>query len=88
MKWISGECDSDRLVIFTLRQQLGLSGGNQLCGELTGQHGLLITITINITININININFCLKFTWKWTPSLFWTQSDFLPLSATLAGPR
>ena len=47
----SGECDSDRLVIFTLRQQLGLSGGNQLCGQLSGQHGLsFFVFIINTTI--------------------------------------
>ena len=28
-----------RLVIFTVNQDIGLSAGNQLCGNLTGQHG-------------------------------------------------
>ena len=35
-----GECDEDRMVIFTVSPDIGLSGGNQLCGNLTGQHGL------------------------------------------------
>ena len=38
-----GECDLDRLVIFTVNQDIGLSGGNQLCGNLTGQHSELNT---------------------------------------------
>ena len=33
-----GECDLDRLVIFSVNQDIGLSGGNELCGNLTGQH--------------------------------------------------
>ena len=31
--------DLARLVIFTVNQDIGLSAGNQLCGNLTGQHG-------------------------------------------------
>ena len=33
-----GECDLDRLVIFSVRTELGLQGGNTLCGNQTGQH--------------------------------------------------
>ena len=28
------------MVLFTVNSDIGLSGGNQLCGNLTGQHGM------------------------------------------------
>ena len=45
-----GTCDLDRLVIFTTNQDIGLSGGNQLCGNMTGQHGESQHWTMNPTI--------------------------------------
>ena len=33
-----GRCRGDRLAIFTKKQDLGLSEGNLLCGDMTGQH--------------------------------------------------
>ncbi|TRY79968.1 hypothetical protein TCAL_16014, partial [Tigriopus californicus] len=33
-----GQCSSDRMAIFGGRNQFGLSEGNLLCGDLTGQH--------------------------------------------------
>ena len=44
-----------RLVIFTVNQDIGLSAGNQLCGNLTGQHG---NNKDDITLNILINSKF------------------------------
>ena len=37
----------DRLVIFTMNQDIGLSAGNQLCGNLTGQHGNITKTTFS-----------------------------------------
>ena len=34
-----GLCRGDRFAIFTTRQNLGLSEGNLLCGDMSGQHG-------------------------------------------------
>ena len=33
-----GRCRGDRLAIFSKNQKLGLSEGNLLCGDMTGQH--------------------------------------------------
>ncbi|XP_023321969.1 uncharacterized protein LOC111696566 [Eurytemora carolleeae] len=41
-----GECDGDRLAIFTSQQNLGLYQGNTVCGNLTGQH---MYIPVNAT---------------------------------------
>ena len=41
-----GTCDLDRLVIFTVNQDIGLSGGNQVCGNMTGQHSELQSLII------------------------------------------
>ena len=34
-----GLCRGDRFAIFTTKQNLGLSEGNLLCGDMSGQHG-------------------------------------------------
>ena len=39
-----------RLVIFTVNQDIGLSAGNQLCGNLTGQHGRVIIVWSSLTL--------------------------------------
>jgi hypothetical protein len=33
-----GQCSADRLAVFTTTANLGLSEGNLLCGDMTGQH--------------------------------------------------
>ena len=39
--WKLKLCSSlERMVLFTVNSDIGLSGGNQLCGNLTGQHGM------------------------------------------------
>ena len=46
-----------RLVIFTVNQDIGLSAGNQLCGNLTGQHGInKDDITLNILNNSKFKV--------------------------------
>ena len=34
-----GKCSGDRLAIFAGQNRLGLSEGNLICGDMTGQHG-------------------------------------------------
>ena len=33
-----GQCSGDRLAIFASQPKLGLSEGNLICGDMTGQH--------------------------------------------------
>ena len=33
-----GRCSQDRMAVFAAQQNLGLSDGNLLCGDMTGQH--------------------------------------------------
>ena len=33
-----GRCSQDRMAIFAEQQNLGISDGNLLCGDMTGQH--------------------------------------------------
>ena len=33
-----GRCSQDRMAVFATQQNLGLSEGNLLCGDMTGQH--------------------------------------------------
>ena len=33
-----GQCSRDRMAVFASQNDLGLSEGNLLCGEMTGQH--------------------------------------------------
>ena len=40
-----------RLVIFTVNQDIGLSAGNQLCGNLTGQHGEMPGQVVTTTLS-------------------------------------
>ena len=36
-----GRCSQDRMAVFAAQQNLGLSDGNLLCGDMTGQHSEL-----------------------------------------------
>ena len=44
--------DLARLVIFTVNQDIGLSAGNQLCGNLTGQHGEMPGQVVTTTLGV------------------------------------
>ena len=44
----------DRLVIFTVNQDIGLSAGNQLCGNLTGQHGEMPGQVVTTTLSLGV----------------------------------
>ena len=48
-----GRCRGDRLAIFTKKQDLGLSEGNLLCGDMTGQHS-----KYDFSLYIKVNIFF------------------------------
>ena len=41
-----------RLVIFTVNSDIGLSGGNQLCGNLTGQHGNNLSTSLITSLSL------------------------------------
>ena len=48
-----GRCRGDRLAIFTKKQDIGLSEGNLLCGDMTGQHSKIrLRDTLNVIPNI------------------------------------
>ena len=67
----------DRLVIFTVNQDIGLSAGNQLCGNLTGQHGEMpgqvVTTTlgvghwVRVPVTAAVTIHNVPQCTWTWT---------------------
>ncbi len=40
-----GQCSSDRMAVFSSQNRLGLSEGNLVCGDMTGQHSTNIIIT-------------------------------------------
>ena len=50
-----GRCRGDRLAIFTKKQDLGLSEGNLLCGDMTGQHS---KYDFSLYIKVNIFMPF------------------------------
>ena len=48
----NGDNNLARLVIFTVNQDIGLSAGNQLCGNLTGQHGEMPGQVVTTTLSL------------------------------------
>ena len=69
--------DLATLVIFTVNQDIGLSAGNQLCGNLTGQHGEMpgqvVTTTlavghwVRVPLTATVTIHNVAQCTWTWT---------------------
>ena len=61
-----------RLVIFTVNQDIGLSAGNQLCGNLTGQHGRVIIVWSGVTLELsNYWVNATVEPV-RWECSFHW----------------
>ena len=54
-----GRCRGDRLAIFTKKQDLGLSEGNLLCGDMTGQHS-------KYDFSLYIKVNTFMPFFETW----------------------
>ena len=68
-----GHCLHDRMAIFSSRtQNLGLSGGNLLCGDMKGQHSKLFCIDFATELSTQKEQKFACK-----TASYSKTQEDF-----------